>query len=322
MMNEAGKSDRSVVPPNPPKMDYWQFYQQHVEAGEGRDLAKENEQDSGPALAEPAPQGDWTQNHLRDGVAGGKSAATSPEALSQGLDRIRQAACRDKKLRFTNLWHHVYDVDRLREAYLQLKRDAAPGMDGQTWQRYGEDLEANLQDLSDRLARGSYRACPVKRSYIPKADGKQRPIGIPVLEDKIVQRATVAVLNAVYETDFVGFSYGFRPKRSPHMALDALAVAIQSRKVNWVLDADIRSFFDTLDHGWLMKFIEHRIADRRVVRHIRKWLKAGVMEDGQLLAQVTHPTAFSIAPRPISGVFFHYTGKAAAGIVPSQLRLR
>lgn len=306
MMNEAGKSDRSVVPPKSPKTDYWEQFQRHVEVMKGRDLAKENEQATGPAQAEPAPQSDWTQCHLRDGVAGEKPAVPSPEALSQGLARIRQAACRDKKLRFTNLWHHVYDRDRLREAYLQLKRDAAPGIDGQTWQQYGENLEAHLQHLSDRLARGSYRACPVKRSYIPKADGQHRPIGIPALEDKIVQRATVAVLNAVYETDFIGFSYGFRPKRSAHMALDALAVAIQSRKVNWVLDADIRSFFDTLDHGWLMKFIEHRIADRRVLRHIRKWLKAGVMEAGQLIEQEEGAVqGGSISPL-LANLYLHY----------------
>jgi len=158
-------------------------------------------------------------------------------------------------------------------------------VDGETWAAYGGDLEANLRDLSGRLKRGGYRAQPVERVYIPKPDGRERPIGIPRLADKIVQRATVEVLNAVYEVDFLGFSYGFRPGRSPHDALDAVTVGIEKRSINWVLDADIRGFFDTLDHGWLVKFIEHRIGDRRVVRHIRKWLNAGIFEDGQWRGQ-------------------------------------
>jgi group II intron reverse transcriptase/maturase len=175
----------------------------------------------------------------------------------------------------------VYDIERLRAAYHALKRNAAPGVDGETWQPYGEDLEVNLQDLADRLKRGAYRAKPVRRAYIPKADGRQRPLGVPALEDKIVQRAVVEVLNAIYEADFLGFSYGFRPGRSAHQALDALTVGIMTKKVNWVLDADIRSFFDTLSHGWLVRFLEHRVADRRVVRLIQKWLRAGVLEDGE-----------------------------------------
>ncbi len=298
MMNEAGKSDRPVVPEKSSKLDYWEFFQKHIEAMKGRGLAKENGRDSLPSSAEPANQVDRTLRRLGTG--------NRPEDLQHALDRIRQAACRDKKLRFTNLWHHVYAIERLREAYWQLKPKAAPGVDGQTWEQYGQDLEGNLRDLSGRLARGSYRARPVKRVYIPKADGKQRPIGVPVLEDKIVQRATVAVLNAVYEADFKGFSYGFRPGRSAHMALDALAVAIQSRRVNWVLDADIRSFFDTLDHGWLIKFIEHRIADRRVIRHIKKWLKAGVMEQGRLMEQEEGtPQGGSISPL-LANIYLHY----------------
>jgi RNA-directed DNA polymerase len=299
MTNEAGKSDRSVVPVKPPKMDFWELFQRHIEATKGRDLAKENERESAPALAEPAKQVDRTRSRVGAGSA-------CPEDLQSALDRIRQAARRDKKLRFTNLWHHVYDVERLREAYGQLKHQAAPGIDGRTWQAYGENLEENLRDLSNRLAWGSYHARPVQRVYIPKADGQQRPIGIPVLEDKIVQRATVAVLNAVYEVDFMGFSYGFRPKRSAHMALDALAVAIQSRQVNWVLDADIRSFFDTLDHGWLMKFIAHRIADGRVLRHVKKWLKAGVMEAGRHVEQDEGtPQGGSISPL-LANIYLHY----------------
>ena len=191
------------------------------------------------------------------------------EDLQSALERIRQVACRDKELRFTSLWHHVTNIDRLRQAYFGLKRNAAPGVDGLTWQQYGESLEKNLQDLSARLKRGAYRAKPVRRAYIPKADGRQRPLGVTALEDKIVQRSTVQVLNAIYETDFLGFSYGFRPGRSPHHALDALYVGIMRKRVNWVLDADVCGFFDAIDHKWLLKFIEHRIADPRVIRHLK-----------------------------------------------------
>lgn len=201
--------------------------------------------------------------------------------VPSALERVREAAQKDRQQRFTALLHHVYDVERLRAAYFTMKRDAAAGVDGETWKQYGENLEARLQDLADRLKRGAYRARPVRRVWIPKADGRQRPLGVPALEDKLVQRAVVEVLNAVYEQAFLEFSYGFRPGRSPHQALDALAVGITARKVNWVLDADIRGFFDTLSHEWLVKFIEHRVADRRVVRLIQKWLKAGVLEDGR-----------------------------------------
>jgi group II intron reverse transcriptase/maturase len=220
--------------------------------------------------------------------------------------RIRQAAQKDKGLRFTALWHHVYDVEHLRDAYLSIKRQAAPGVDEQTWQQYGEDLEPNLHDLARRLRDSAYHARPVKRSYVPKADGSQRPIGIPVLEDKIVQRATVGVLNCIYETDFKGFSYGFRPGRSQHNALDALTVGITTQKVNWVLDADIRGFFDAIDHGWLVKFIEHRIADQRVIRHIKKWLSAGVLEDGEVTrAKEGTPQGGSISPL-LANIYLHY----------------
>jgi group II intron reverse transcriptase/maturase len=192
---------------------------------------------------------------------------------------------------------------------LGLAHHAAPGEDHLTWQQYGRDLEtleANLQDLSGRLASGVYRARPVQRAYVPKEGGKSRPIGIPVLEDKIVQRATTEVLNAIYETDFLGFSYGFRPGRNPHRALDALTVAIQRKKVNYVLDADIRSFFDTLDHEWLIKFVEHRIADPRVIRHIKKWLTAGVLEDGKLMRQEEGvPQGGSISPL-LANLYLHY----------------
>ena len=192
------------------------------------------------------------------------------------------------------------------------RRKAAPGSprtqsgDGRTWRHYGEDLEANLQDLTERLKRGAYRAKPVRRAYIPKSDGRQRPLGVPTLEDKIVQRAVVEVLNAIYEADFLGFSYGFRPGRSPHQALDALTVGIMTKKVNWVLDADIRAFFDTLDHGWLVKFIEHRVADRRVVRLIQKWLNAGVLEDGKRTrSEVGTVQGGSISPL-LANVYLHY----------------
>jgi group II intron reverse transcriptase/maturase len=206
----------------------------------------------------------------------------------------------------TALWHHVYEVDRLREAYAGLNRDAAPGVDGQTWTAYGADLEANLRDLSDRLKRGAYHAPPVARVYIPKPDGRQRPIGKPTLEDKIVQRAMVAVLNAIYEGDFRGFSYGFRPGRSPHNALDAVTVGIEKRNVNWVLDADIRGFFDAIDHEWLMKFVEHRIGDRRIARQMRKWLKAGVLEEGQWHEQEKGtPQGGSISP-VAANIYLHY----------------
>jgi len=233
-------------------------------------------------------------------------AYVEPADLQHALRRIRQAACRDKELRFTSLWHHVYDTDRLRGAYFKLKRKAAAGVDHMTWEHYGEDLENNLQDLSERLQRGAYRAKPVRRVYISKADGRQRPLGVPALEDKIVQRATVEVLCAIYETDFLGFSYGFRPGRNPHHALDAVCVAMTRRKVNWVLDADISGFFDTIDREWLVKFLEHRIADPRVIRHIKKWLNAGVLEEGKRIESETGtPQGGSISP-VLANVYLHY----------------
>jgi group II intron reverse transcriptase/maturase len=209
-------------------------------------------------------------------------------------------------MRFTALLHHVYSVGRLRYAYYALKREAVPGVDGETWRHYGERLEENLNGLSERLERGAYRAKPVRRAYIKKADGRQRPLGVPALEDKIVQRAVVEVLNAIYEQDFLGFSYGYRPKRNPHQALNALAVAIQTRRVNWVLDADIRSFFDTLIHEWLVKFLEHRVADRRVIRLVQKWLSAGVLEDGQRTeSEVGTVQGGSVSPL-LANIYLHY----------------
>ena len=247
MTNGDGKSDSSVVPEKPPN----KAGRPAAEAVEGRELAKGNPVES-----------NTPRTQRRDGV---------PSAL----ERIRQAARRDRKQRFTALLHHVYDVERLRAAYLATKRDAAAGVDGETRRHYGENLEANLLDLSGRLKRGAYRAKPVRRAYIPKADGRLRPLGVPTLEDKIVQRAVVEVMNAIYEEDFLGFSYGFRPGRSPRQALDALSAGIMTKKVNWVLDADIRDFVGTLVHEWLVKFVEHRIGDRRVVRLIQNgWLPA------------------------------------------------
>jgi group II intron reverse transcriptase/maturase len=230
----------------------------------------------------------------------------SREALQSELDRIRQAAQMGKTVQFTAIWHHVYSINRLKKAYFNLKRRAAAGIDGQSWEQYGRNLESNLTELCGRLKRGAYRAMPVRRVYIPKLDGRQRPIGVPALEDKIVQRATVDVLNAIYEVDFLGFSYGFRPGRSQHNALDAVTVALESKKVNWVLDVDIRGFFDAIDHEWMMRFVEHRIRDKRVLRHIRKWLKAGVMEDGQRLEpEEGTPQGGSVSPL-LSNIYLHY----------------
>lgn len=202
------------------------------------------------------------------------------EEASSALSRVREAAKRDSKLRFSNLLHHV-DVDLLRQSYLALNRRAATGIDDVTWQEYGRELESHLSELHDRVQSERYQAKPSKRIWIPKSDGQQRPIGIASLEDKIVQQALTTVLNQIYEVDFLGFSYGSRPGRNQHNALDAIYVAITQRKVNWILDADIKKFYDSLDHEWLMKFIEHRINDPRVLRLIRKFLRAGVSEDGE-----------------------------------------
>jgi RNA-directed DNA polymerase len=277
-MNGPGQSDRPVVPAKSPN----KAGASAAEGMEGRGLAKGN----------PSQQNAPRAQH-RDGA---RSA----------LERVREVAERDKVVRFTTLLHHVYNVEHLRAAYYALKRGAAPGIDGETWEHYGQALEENLADLSGRLKRGAYRAKPVKRTYIPKADGRQRPLGIPTVEDKLVQRATAEVLNAIYETDFLGFSYGFRPGRSPHNALDALYAGLLTQKVNWVLDADIRGFFEAIDHAWLVKFVEHRIADRRVVRLIQKWLNAGVLEDGvRTWGDEGTPQGGSISPL-LANVYLHY----------------
>ena len=216
----------------------------------------------------------------------------APSALA----RVREAARKDRKQRFTAIFHHL-TIDRLREAFFALERRAAAGVDGVTWRHYEEHLEKNLQVLHDRLHGGAYRAKPSRRVFIPKADGRERILGIASLEDKVVQRAVVEILNAVYEQDFLGFSYGFRPGRGQHDALDALAVGLKKKKVNWVLDADIRGFFDSIDHEWLVRFVEHRIADGRVVRLIQKWLKAGALLDGKKIVEnVGSPQGATVSP--------------------------
>jgi RNA-directed DNA polymerase len=274
-MNERGKSDSPIVPARLLNKAA------AAEAAEGRGLAKGNTDSS-------ARPGHW-----------------AGQGVSQGLDRVRQAARRDKDARFTALLHHV-SLERLVMAYWDLSPKASPGVDGVRWDAYGQDLVANLRDLHDRVHSGRYRAVPSRRAYIPKADGRQRPLGIAALEDKIVQRAVVGVLNAVYETDFRGFSYGFRPGRGPHDALDALATGIERKKVNWVLDADIRDFFTSLDHVWLERFLGLRIADKRVLRLIRKWLGAGVIEDGAWSGTVAGAPQGASASPLLANVYLHY----------------
>src|SRR6266545_5313095 len=252
-MHDRRESDGPVVPAKPPN-----------KAAE-------------PAVAEAVEERGPTKGNAASKTRPGRSAGQDgPSALG----RVRQAARKDKDAKFTALMHHI-TIDRLRDSYRALRPQAAPGVDGVTWEDYGRDLEQSLLDLHGRLHRGAYRAKPSRRVHIPKPDGSTRPLGIAALEDKIVQRATVEVLNQIYEEDFLGFSYGFRPGRSPHHALDALFTGLLTKKVNWVLDVGIRSFFDGLSHEWLVKFIEHRVADRRVVRLIQKWLNAGVLEDGR-----------------------------------------
>jgi RNA-directed DNA polymerase len=239
-----------------------------------------------------------TTSETRPGPSAG------PDAPSD-LSRVRRVAATDKEARFTALLHHV-DVDRLRAAYWALKPKAAPGVDGVTWADYGLELGDNLKDLHARVHRGAYRAKPSRRVFIPKPDGRLRPLGVAALEDKILQRALVEVLNAIYETDYLGFSYGFRPGRSPHHALDALAAGIVGKNVNWVLDADFSDYFSSLDHQWLMKFLEHRIADRRVLRLIQKWLAAGVIEEGSWTAfEDGVPQGASASPL-LANVYAHY----------------
>ncbi len=278
-MNDPGKSDRPEVPTKQPN----KAGKPGAEVVEGRGLAKGNTDEQNASR---------TQSRNHD--------------VPSALDRVREVASKDRKAKFTALLHHV-TVDRLREAFLALRRHASAGVDGVTWEQYaGEGLEEKLQDLHARVQRGAYRAKPSRRVVILKADGRPRLLGIASLDDKIVQRAVVGILNAIYETDFLGFSYGFRPGRSQHDALDALAVGIRRKKVNWVLDADIRGFFDTINHEWLMRFLEHRIADRRILRLIQKWLSAGAMEEGEWTKSWEGtPQGASVSPL-LANLYLHY----------------
>jgi RNA-directed DNA polymerase len=227
------------------------------------------------------------------------------ETASSSLERVRERARQDQKVKFTALLHHV-DVELLRKSFLALKRKAAPGVDGVTWHDYEQDLEIKLVDLHARVHRGAYRAQPSRRRLIPKEDGRQRPLGVTALEDKIVQRAVVELLNAIYEPMFLGFSYGFRRGRSQHNALDALAFGITRMKVSFIVDADVRSFFDSLSQPWLMRFIEHRIGDPRILRLIRKWLKAGVMENGEWMATEEGTPQGSVISPTLANIYLHY----------------
>ena len=231
--------------------------------------------------------------------------AQDRESVSQALSRVRQAARQRRKEKFTALFHHL-SLPMFRTAFFALKREAAPGVDGLTWQDYEADLDRRIEDLHTRVHRGAYRAQPSRRRYIPKPDGRQRPLAVAALEDKIVQRATVAVLNAIYEEDFLGFSYGFRPGRSQHDALDALIVGITSTKVNYILDADIRSFFDEVSQQWLVRFLKHRIDDPRIIRLIQKWLKAGILEDGVVTVNEKGTGQGSVASPLLANIYLHY----------------
>ena len=276
-MHGNEESDRPVLPAKSPN----KTGQPVAEVMEGRGLVKENT---------------GQQNTLR---------TQRREGVPSALDRVRQAAQRNKVERFSALFHHVTQ-DRLRAAFTNIKKKATPGIDGVTWGQYERDLDSNIADLHARLHRGAYHVKPSRRAYIPKADGRLRPLGIAALEDKIVQRALAEVLNSIYETDFMGFSYGFRPGRRAHEALDALAVGIRTKKICWILDADIRGYFDAIDHGWMMKFLEHRIADRRVLRLIQKWLTAGVVEEGKWTeSTVGSPQGASLSPL-LANVYLHY----------------
>ncbi len=272
------QSDCVVVPVNQPNKEG----QPLAEVGEGRVQTEEN---IVPSSMRPTQSG---------------------KRMSQGLNGVRQAAIERKQERFTALLHHL-TVDLLRDSFFALKRQAAPGVDGVTWKEYESGLEDRLVDLHSRVHRGAYQAQPSRRVYIPKADGRQRPLGIAALEDKIVQQAAVTILNQIYEVDFQGFSYGFRPGRSPHQALDALYVGIQRKRVNWILDADIQGFFDNVSHDWALKFVEHRVADRRMLRLIQKWLKAGISEDGQWSeTKVGTPQGAVVHHLLLANVYLHY----------------
>jgi RNA-directed DNA polymerase len=276
-MHASEESDSGIVPMNHSN----KIEQSMAESEEGRPLIKEN----------------IHQSSTRPTQSGAH--------VSQGLAGVRKAAREHKETKFTALLHHV-TVDLLRDSFGSLKRKAAPGVDGMTWQEYEAGLEGRLADLHSRLHRGAYRALPSRRVYIEKADGRKRPLGIAALEDKIVQHAVVTILNRIYEEDFLGFSYGFRPERSQHQALDALSYALVKKKVNYVLDADIQGFFDNLDKAWMIKFIEHRVADRRILRLIQKWLKVGVMEEGKWSDTETGTPQGSVISPLLANIYLHY----------------
>jgi group II intron reverse transcriptase/maturase len=287
MMNRCGKSSPVIVAPTP---------------ANNADQAAAERSAAGAAAAEPVERRTGAKEN-----ADQQSTRRTPsrESVSQALERIRKVARERKGEKFTSLLHHI-SVDLLDEAFFELKEDAAAGVDGLTWKDYEEDLERKLDALHARVHRGAYRALPSRRRYIPKPDGRERPLAIAALEDKIVQRALVAVLNVIYEEEFLGFSYGFRPKRGAHDALDALVVGIEYRKVNWILDADIRSFFDEISREWLIRFLEHRIGDRRIIRLILKWLKVGVLEDGIVTTSEKGTPQGSVISPLLANIYLHY----------------
>jgi RNA-directed DNA polymerase len=257
---------------------------------------------AGQAAAEPVERRAETKGNADQQST---QRTQSRASVTQALERIRIAARERKKERFTALFHHI-SIDLLEEAFYELKEDAAPGVDRLRWTDYEADLERKLEDLQERVQRGAYRALPSRRVYIPKPDGRQRPLAVAALEDKIVQRAVVALLNAIYEQDFLGISYGFRPRCGTHDALDALCVGIDSRKVSWILDADIRSFFDEISQKWLIRFVEHRIGDRRIIRLIQKWLKAGVLEDGVVTVGDRGTGQGTVISPLLANIYLHY----------------
>jgi RNA-directed DNA polymerase len=287
----------------------------HREGEEPKPMMHERgKSDSAVGATKPANKAERSAAELVEQRAGTKGNADQQstrraqdrESVSQALGRIRQAAKQRKKEKFTTLFHHI-SVELLRLSFFEIKKDAAPGVDGLMWQDYEAGLDRNIEDLHDRVQRGAYRALPSRRQYIPKPDGRQRPIAIAALEDKIVQRATAAVLNTIYEEEFLGFSYGFRPKRNQHDALDALAVGITSTRVNWILEVDVRSFFDEVSQPWLMKFLEHRIADPRILHLIQKWLKAGILEDGVVTVSEKGTGQGSVISPLLANAYLHYS---------------
>jgi len=255
----------------------------------------------------PSAEGEEGRSMIKENASQSHTSSTQSEtSVTKGLEGVRGAAKENKETRFTALLHHM-TVNLLRDSFYALKRRAAPGVDGVTWQDYEAGLEDRLADLHGRVHRGAYRAQPSRRVFIPKSDGRQRPLGVAALEDKIVQHATVTILNQIYEEDFLGFSYGFRPGRSQHDALDALAFALQRKQVNYILDADIKGFFDNLSKSWLLKFVEHRVADRRILRLVQKWLNAGVMEDGKWSNTETGTPQGSVASPLLANIYLHYS---------------